>query len=110
MIGAGFMSQGLTNQIVNSMPGMRMVAVYNRKVQRAFDLFDVLPASRTWLRRRRRTRSMTPSGKARPVVTEDAFLLARSEQIDVLVDVDRLGRVRRARRCSKRSSTARTSC
>ena len=30
MIGAGFMGQGLTNQIENSVPGMRMAAVYNR--------------------------------------------------------------------------------
>ena len=27
MIGAGFMGQGLTNQIVNSVPGMRMAAI-----------------------------------------------------------------------------------
>ena len=38
LIGAGFMSQGLGNHIVNTMTGMRMVGVYNRKVQRAFDL------------------------------------------------------------------------
>ena len=30
MVGAGFMGQGLTNQITNSVPGMRMAAVYNR--------------------------------------------------------------------------------
>jgi predicted homoserine dehydrogenase-like protein len=27
MIGAGFMAQGLTNTIVNSVPGMRVVAI-----------------------------------------------------------------------------------
>ena len=31
MIGAGFMGQGLTNQIVNSVRGMRMAAIYKRK-------------------------------------------------------------------------------
>src|SRR2546426_3005339 len=35
MIGAGFMGQGLTNQIVHSVPGMRMSAIYNRKPDRA---------------------------------------------------------------------------
>jgi predicted homoserine dehydrogenase-like protein len=30
MVGAGFMGQGLTNQITHSVPGMRMAAVYNR--------------------------------------------------------------------------------
>ena len=35
IIGAGFMCQGLTNQIVNSTPGMRVVAISNRRVERA---------------------------------------------------------------------------
>jgi predicted homoserine dehydrogenase-like protein len=39
MIGAGFMGQGLTNQIVNSVRGMRMAAIYNRHPERAFNVF-----------------------------------------------------------------------
>ena len=39
-IGAGFMGQGLTNQIVHSVPGMHMVAAYNRRGQRAIDMFS----------------------------------------------------------------------
>src|SRR5260370_31104565 len=35
MVGAGFMGQGLTNQITHSVPGMRMAAVYNRRPERA---------------------------------------------------------------------------
>jgi predicted homoserine dehydrogenase-like protein len=38
MVGAGFMGQGLTNQIVNSVPGMRMSGIYNRKPERAFQV------------------------------------------------------------------------
>ena len=38
LIGAGFISQALANHIVNTMHGMRLVGVYNRRVQRAFDL------------------------------------------------------------------------
>ena len=38
LIGAGFMSHGLANHIVNTTPGMRLVGVYNRRLQRAFDL------------------------------------------------------------------------
>src|ERR1700719_1277486 len=86
MLGAGFMGQGLTNQITNSVPGMRMVAVYNRKPQRALDVFKysgladpILATTQTQLEEAIRA--------GRPVATEDAFLLARSEQIDVLVDV-----------------------
>ena len=39
MIGAGFMGQGLTNQIVNSVPGMRMAAVSNRHLEKALHVF-----------------------------------------------------------------------
>jgi predicted homoserine dehydrogenase-like protein len=85
-IGAGFMGQGLTNQIINSVPGMRMVAAFNRRGQRALDMFayagrdDAVVAT---------TQGQVEDAlrAGRPVVTEDAFLLTRSEQIDVLVDV-----------------------
>jgi predicted homoserine dehydrogenase-like protein len=86
MLGAGFMGQGLTNQIANSVPGMRMVSIYSRKVQRGLQAFryagsaePVVASSQTQLD------GAIASGS--PVVTDDAFLLARSEQIDVLVDV-----------------------
>ncbi|SRR5579875_121701 len=85
-IGAGFMAQGLTNQIVNSIPGMRMVAAFNRRGQRAIDMFayagrtDAIPAHTL-----NDVEDAIRTGK--PVVTEDPFLLTRSSQIDVLVDV-----------------------
>jgi predicted homoserine dehydrogenase-like protein len=85
-IGAGFMGQGLTNQITNSVPGMRMVAAFNRRPQRAVDMFayagrnDAVVATTQG-----QVEDAIRAGK--PVVTEDAFLLSRSEQIDVLVDV-----------------------
>ena len=39
MIGAGFMAQGLTNTIVNSVPGMRVVAIYGRNPERARQVY-----------------------------------------------------------------------
>ena len=38
-IGAGFMGHGLLNQIVNSVPGERLVAVYNRHLEKAIDAY-----------------------------------------------------------------------
>jgi predicted homoserine dehydrogenase-like protein len=85
-VGAGFMGQGLTNQIVNSVPGMRMVAAYSRRGQRAIDMFAYAG--------REGAVAATTQGQVEdaiaagtPVVTEDIFLLTRSPQIDVLVDV-----------------------
>ena len=85
ILGAGFMAQGLTNRIVNTTPGMSVVAVFSRRPERAVEVFrysgltDVVEAStQDGLEDAIRDR--------KPVVAADAFLLARSSQIDVLVD------------------------
>jgi predicted homoserine dehydrogenase-like protein len=85
ILGAGFMTQGLTNQICNSIPGMRVVAIYSRKPQRGRDVFaysgqtDIVSAD---------TQRQLDQAIATdvPVVTEDALLLARSDLVDVIVD------------------------
>jgi predicted homoserine dehydrogenase-like protein len=86
MIGAGFMGQGLTNQIVNSVPGMRMSAVYNRKPERAFHVYRYAGCTDVTA-----TGSQSELDQAvrlgRPVVAEDPFQICRSPEIDVIVDV-----------------------
>src|SRR5579864_2434532 len=86
LIGAGFMGQGLTNQVTNSVPGMRMVAAYARRVDKAVKVFEY--AGRTGVviaTSQGQLEDAIREGK--PVATEDAFLLARSGQIDVVIDV-----------------------
>jgi predicted homoserine dehydrogenase-like protein len=86
MIGAGFMGQGLTNQIENSVPGMRIAAVYNRHPERAYHVYryagrnDVVSAH---------TGSALDGAIRRgaAVVAEDPFAICRSSEIDVIVDV-----------------------
>lgn len=86
IIGAGFMGQGLTNQITHSVPGMRMVAAYARRVEKAVKVFEYAGRSGVVIAATQgQLEEALQAGK--PVATEDAFLLARSEQIDVLVDV-----------------------
>jgi len=86
LIGAGFMSHGLANHIVNTTQGMRLVGVYNRNPQRAFDLCKyaglrdvVSPSSQA------EVDAALRAGKT--IVTGDPFLLARSAGVDVLVDI-----------------------
>jgi len=85
ILGAGFMCQGLANQIAHSVPGMRLSAISNRRPERALNVLayagfedSKLSGSQTELDETIR------SGK--PAATEDAMLLARSPEIDVLVD------------------------
>ena len=86
ILGAGFMSQGLTNQITNGTPGMRVVAISNRKLHRALDVFRY--AGREGIVIADSQRKLDEAIRVnKPVATEDALLLARSEFIDVLVDI-----------------------
>jgi predicted homoserine dehydrogenase-like protein len=86
LIGAGFMAQGLTNQIENSVPGMRMAAIFNRRPQRAVDVYayaghqDIAIAATQQQVDERVRRGL-------PVVAEDPFTICRSPEIDVVVDV-----------------------
>jgi predicted homoserine dehydrogenase-like protein len=85
MIGSGFMAQGLANQIIHSVPGMEMTAVYGRQLERAQHVYTysglenvVVAAAQAEFEDAVRA--------GRPVVTDDAFLLCGSEQIQVLLE------------------------
>lgn len=85
LVGAGFMSHGLANHIVNTTVGMRLVGVYNRRVQRASELCEYIGASKV-----ASPASQVDADRAirdgQVVVTDDVFLLTRSPEVDVLVD------------------------
>ena len=86
MIGAGFMAQGLANQILTSVPGMDLVAVYGRRAERALDVYRY--AGRDEIQEVGGQDDLEQAIRAgRPAVTEEPTLLCRSEQIDVIVDV-----------------------
>jgi len=86
IVGAGFMCQGLTNQIAHSVPGMRVVAISNRKPQRALEVFHYSGFENVAVADSQRQLDDAILAN-RPVATDDALLMARSELIDVLVDV-----------------------
>src|ERR1041384_8816844 len=79
------MARGLANQIINSTPGMTVAAVFSRRPERAIEALgyagvsDIVEAGT-----QKAVDDAVRAGKA--VASADAFLLARSPQIDVLVD------------------------
>lgn len=86
IVGAGFMTQGLTNHICQSVPGMRVVAISNRKPNRARDVYNY--AGQANVVQVSTQRELDQSIRANvPTITDDALLLARSEVIDVIVDI-----------------------
>src|ERR1044071_9016731 len=86
MIGAGFMGQGLTNQIVNSVPGMRMAAIYNRHPERAYQVYGYSGCNNVLTAESENAVSDAVRDEL-PVVAKDPFAICRSAEIDVVVDV-----------------------
>jgi predicted homoserine dehydrogenase-like protein len=85
MIGAGFMGRGLANQIVNSVPGMVLVAVANRTLahaERAYAEAGVEP-----VRVENAGELDAAIEKGTPAVLEDAFELIKAVHLDCVVDV-----------------------
>src|SRR5262249_12091955 len=85
MIGAGFMGQGLTNQIEHSVPGMRMAAIFNRRPERAYGVYRY--AGREPVAAGTQSALDEAVRRGTPVVAEDPMTICRSPEIDVVVDV-----------------------
>ena len=86
MIGAGAMAQGIANMIINSVPGMRLAAISNRKIERARDAFNLAGIDEVIEANDLNSIEAAISG-GRYVVTENAHLVAEAENIDILVEV-----------------------
>ncbi|MBG1270058.1 NAD(P)H-dependent oxidoreductase [Nostoc sp. WHI] len=86
MIGAGFMGRGIANQIVNSVPGMELVAISNRKIEAAKQAY-----SQAGIENIQVVATVSELedaiAKGKYAVTEDAKLLCRAEGIDALIEV-----------------------
>lgn len=86
MVGAGFMGQGIANQITNFVPGMTLVGIANRHPERAREAFayagvdDVASASSVG-------DVDTAVAAGRPVITDDPSILAASTAVDVVIEV-----------------------
>ncbi len=86
MVGAGFMARGLANQILNSVPGMELVAIANRTLEKAESAYKDAGATEV-------ARVGTVAGledavrQNKPAVTEDPLLLCRADGIEAVIDV-----------------------
>ncbi|MFE7201712.1 NAD(P)H-dependent oxidoreductase [Pseudonocardia alni] len=85
LVGAGFMGRGLVNQIVNSTPGMDVVAIANRTVATAVRAYTEAGLEPVEVSTTAQVEAMVAKGM--PAVLGDAFALLAAENIDVLVDV-----------------------
>ncbi|MEK6438783.1 NAD(P)H-dependent oxidoreductase [Pseudonocardia sp. T1-2H] len=85
MIGSGFMGRGLANQIVNSVPGMRLVAIANRTLANGRRAFTEAGLEPTVVEDASALDHAIEKGE--PAVLQDAFELLKSVHVDCIVDV-----------------------
>ena len=86
ILGAGFMSQGLTNQITNAPRACVSLRSPTANFIGRWTSFSYAGLEGI-VDRRLATQARRSHSGNKPVATEDALLLARSEFIDVLVDI-----------------------
>lgn len=86
MVGAGFMGRGIALQICNYVPGMKLVAIANRRLEGAKRAYAEagIPTVKTV-----ESASQLEEAIARGeyAVTEDALLLSQAEGIDAIIEV-----------------------
>lgn len=86
MVGAGFMGRGVALQIIQSTPGMKLVAVSNRSIDQARRAYneahvqDVVVVDKV-------AQLEDAIAQGRYAITDDAFLLCQAEGIDAIIEV-----------------------
>src|SRR5262245_28056608 len=85
MIGAGFMARGIANQIINSVPGLRLVAIANRTIETAQRAYREAGAECTTVSSLSRLQDSIRDGQY--CVTDNATLLCEADGIDCILEV-----------------------
>lgn len=86
MIGAGFMARGIANQMVNSVPGMRLVAIFNRNVDRAGEAYSEAGVQGVaYVSKKEELENNIRNGKFS--ITDDADIICEAEGIDAIIEV-----------------------
>ena len=86
MIGAGFMGRGVALQILNSVPGMDLVAISNRRIEGARRAYAEAGADHVETVDSD-NRLANAIAKKKYAVTEDALMLCRADGIDAVLEV-----------------------
>lgn len=87
LVGAGAMGRGVANQIINSVPGMRLVAVANRTLKTAERAYVEAGYDAAQVGEAQTLDALEKLiEEGRPAVTEDYALLCASGQVDAILE------------------------
>lgn len=85
MIGAGFQGRGIALQILSAVPGIRLCAIANRRIEPAIHCYEQAGITPRVASSPRMLQDLIAAGEF--AVTEDAEALARAEGLDAIVEV-----------------------
>ncbi len=85
LVGAGFMGRGLTNQIVNSVPGMELVAIANRTLSNAERAYREAGVTE-WAVVSNASELDKAVANGMPAITEDYAVVCESHSVDAVVE------------------------
>ena len=86
LIGAGFMGRGIAVQICKSVPGMELVAISNRKIEKAENAYHLSGITNVY--RTEKLADMEDNiRKGRYSVTDQPDLICEAEGIDAIIEV-----------------------
>jgi predicted homoserine dehydrogenase-like protein len=83
--GAGFMGHAVARQLTGRTPGMRLVAVANRTIERAQTVWEGAGVPEALVASTQEALE-DALGRGRPAVTDDLLALCRAEAVDVVVE------------------------
>ena len=86
MVGAGFMGRGLTNQIVNSVPGMELVAIANRHLANAERAYREAGVTELVIAEDAAALDRAVAAGV-PAITEDYRVVTETSSVDAVVEV-----------------------
>jgi predicted homoserine dehydrogenase-like protein len=86
MVGAGFMGRGIALQIETATPGMRLVGIANRTVEKAEEAYRAA-GREDLVRADSREEIERAVARGRPAVTDDAVALAQADGVDAVIEV-----------------------
>jgi predicted homoserine dehydrogenase-like protein len=88
MIGAGFMARGTANQIINSVPGMKLVAIANRTLDRARRAYTEAGIREDQLKEVDSAKGIEEAISAgKYAVTSNAFAVCEAGGIDAILEI-----------------------
>ena len=85
LVGAGYSGRNIAHQIVHSFPGLELVAISNRTIERARQAYSIAGVTEVSTVANRQSLEQAIRAK-RPAITDDADVVCQAQGIDAIIE------------------------